>query len=240
MQRRSQFDANRRGIGIEHFAHCLGQAAWQRVTLSLQELRLGPEQLQRGTFPAEAHSPGRDPPGSGSRRTNADARSIWSCADCLKSAFAGWTTIRYSDGLRNCNKVLLSRIRLAGSPFSVVSVSRSASRNSGMPSARKPCFVRSQNDCRAPAARKRALSVPVSLRFSQLMAQMCSSGAQSQSLPVLRAHAVTVLRNFAGDPARLGKCGDHIAHQLRFADASRVAADYDHSPVLFARRHLVA
>jgi hypothetical protein len=48
------------------------------------------------------------------------------------------------------------------------------------------------------------------------------------------------LGDFACDPARIGERSDHIAHQLRFANASRVAADYDHSPVLFARRHLVA
>src|SRR4029077_11240708 len=59
----------------------------------------------------------------------------------------------------------------------------SAVRRSGRPSARNPCLVLSQNDRRAPAARKRALSVPVSACVSQLIAQTCSSGAQSQLSP---------------------------------------------------------
>src|SRR5229473_1910387 len=46
-----------------------------------------------------------------------------------------------------------------------------------------PCLVLSQKDRRAPAARKRALSVPVSACTSQLIAQTCSSGAQSQFSP---------------------------------------------------------
>ncbi len=52
-----------------------------------------------------------------------------------------------------------------------------------MPSARKPCLVRSQKLRCAPAARKRELSVPVLASRSQSIAQMCSSGAQSQSWP---------------------------------------------------------
>ena len=61
--------------------------------------------------------------------------------------------------------------------------SSSAARRSGMPSARKPCLVRSQKLRCAPAARKRELSVPVLASCSQSIAQMCSSGAQSQSWP---------------------------------------------------------
>src|SRR4029077_5127805 len=38
---------------------------------------------------------------------------------------------------------------------------------------------------------------------------------------VLRAHAVAVLRNFASDPIRVAKGADHVADQLRLADAAR-------------------
>src|ERR1700756_661525 len=51
-----------------------------------------------------------------------------------------------------------------------------------MPSARNPCLVLSQKERRAPAAKKRPLSVSLG-RFSQLIAQTCSSGAQSQFPP---------------------------------------------------------
>src|ERR1700731_3457241 len=53
----------------------------------------------------------------------------------------------------------------------------------GNPSAKKPCLVRNQKDRSAPAAKKRELSVPVSALCSQLSAQTCSSGAQSQFSP---------------------------------------------------------
>src|ERR1700692_3271017 len=55
-------------------------------------------------------------------------------------------------------------------------------------------------------------------------------------LSVLRAHPVTILGNLTGDPIRLRKGGDHIAHKLRFPNASRVPANNDHPPVLFVRR----
>src|ERR1700676_2100870 len=51
-----------------------------------------------------------------------------------------------------------------------------------MPSARNPCLVLNQNDRRAPAAKKRPLSVSLAC-FSQLIAHTCSSGAQSQFSP---------------------------------------------------------
>src|SRR6266446_1329835 len=70
-----------------------------------------------------------------------------------------------------------------GSVSALRRVSCNAVRRSGRPSARKPCLVRSQNDRWAPAARNRALSVPESARVSQLMAQTCSVGAQSQLSP---------------------------------------------------------
>src|SRR5260370_21330778 len=69
------------------------------------------------------------------------------------------------------------------SPMTSASVSCKADLSNGKPSARNPCLVLSQNDLRAPAARKRALSVPVSEFVSQLMAHTCSSGAQSQFSP---------------------------------------------------------
>src|SRR5882724_3160762 len=70
-----------------------------------------------------------------------------------------------------------------GSVSALRRVSCNAVRRSGRPSARKPCLVRSQNDRWAPAARNRALSVPESDCVSQLMAQTCSVGAQSQLSP---------------------------------------------------------
>src|SRR5260370_29021885 len=51
-----------------------------------------------------------------------------------------------------------------------------------MPSARNPCLVLNQKERRAPAAKKRPLSVSFAL-FSQLIAQTWSSGAQSQFSP---------------------------------------------------------
>src|SRR5580700_9679748 len=53
----------------------------------------------------------------------------------------------------------------------------------GNPSAKNPCLVRNQKDRSAPAAKKRELSVPVSALCSQLSAETCSFGAQSQSWP---------------------------------------------------------
>jgi hypothetical protein len=117
------------------------------------------------------------------RRTRASARSSAVRADSLKSSFAGSRTARYRVGFRNCKRELLSTMSGAGSPWACCSVSCKAVRRSGSPSARNPCFVRSQNDRRAPAARNRALSVPESERVSQLIAQTWSVGAQSQLSP---------------------------------------------------------
>src|SRR5260370_16614189 len=78
---------------------------------------------------------------------------------------------------------LLSTIRGGRSVLASASVSCKAALSSGRPSARNPCLVLSQNDRRAPAARKRALSVPVSACVSQLIAQTCSSGAQPEFSP---------------------------------------------------------
>jgi hypothetical protein len=49
-------------------------------------------------------------------------------------------------------------------------------------------------------------------------------------LAILCANAMPVLGDFPGDPIRPGKRGDHVADQLRFANAARVSADNDHSP----------
>src|SRR5260370_29588193 len=115
--------------------------------------------------------------------TSASARSRAARAESLKSSFAGSTTAKYKLGLRNCSKELLSTITGGGPAASASLTCSNAARSSGNPSARNPCFVRSQNERRAPAARNRALSVPVSEFVSQLMAQTCSSGAQSQFSP---------------------------------------------------------
>src|SRR5882762_18501 len=117
------------------------------------------------------------------RSTRASARSSATRAESLKSSFAGSTTAKYKLGLRNCSKELLSTITGGSSVASASIACWSAALRSGSPSARNPCFVRSQNERWAPAARKRALSVPVSARVSQLMAQTCSSGAQPQFSP---------------------------------------------------------
>src|SRR5580700_7997363 len=53
----------------------------------------------------------------------------------------------------------------------------------GMASARRPIRVRTQTDRLAPAARNRALSVPVLGSRSALMAMVCSSVWQSQGSP---------------------------------------------------------
>jgi len=130
------------------------------------------------------------------RRTRASARSRAERAESLKSSREGSTTAKYKLGLRNCRSELLSRITADGwSSFSafrsvlesarvfVLANFSRAARMSGRPSARKPCLVRSQKDCCAPAARKRAESVPDRASRSQAKAETCSSGAQSQSWP---------------------------------------------------------
>ena len=48
--------------------------------------------------------------------------------------------------------------------------------------------------------------------------------------PVLGADTVTVLRNFSGNPACIRESGNHVADQLRLADAPRVPADDDQAP----------
>src|SRR6266571_2841681 len=91
--------------------------------------------------------------------------------------------LRQRLGLRNCSKELLSTINGGNSSLASPTFSCNAARRRGSPSARNPCFVLSQNERRAPAARNRALSVPESACVSQLMAHACSSGAQPQFSP---------------------------------------------------------
>src|SRR5271165_5053012 len=124
------------------------------------------------------------------RSTSASARSSAARAESLKSSLAGSSTAKNSVGLTNCISELLSMTTAKGlsgcSPAFATfasSASLNAPRSNGNPSARNPCLVRNQNDRCAPAAKKRELSVPVSADCSQLISQMCSSGAQSQSCP---------------------------------------------------------
>src|SRR5258708_28269743 len=117
------------------------------------------------------------------RSTTASARSSAARAESLKSSLAGSTTAKYRLGLRNCSKELLSTITGGGSGAPASRACSKAARSSGKPSARNPCFVRSQNERCAPAAKKRELSVPVFARVSHSIAQTCSFGAQSQFSP---------------------------------------------------------
>src|SRR5215813_201287 len=117
------------------------------------------------------------------RSTRASARSRTDCAVALKSSFSGSSTARYTDGFMNCKRELLSIIRFKEDELLSTGKSRSAFRSSGIPSARYPCFVRSQKERRAPAARKRALSVPLNGSDSQSNTLECSSGAQPQCSP---------------------------------------------------------
>jgi hypothetical protein len=48
-------------------------------------------------------------------------------------------------------------------------------------------------------------------------------------LSVLRANAVTILRNFPCDELRFSESRNQIAHQLRFANTARVPPDDDHA-----------
>src|SRR5258708_35524912 len=116
-------------------------------------------------------------------RTTASGGSRGGRAESLKSSLGGSATAKYKLGLRNCSKELLSTIPGGGSGAPASRACSKAARSSGKPSARNPCFVRSQNERRAPAARKRELSVLVSARVSHSIAQTCSSGAQSQFSP---------------------------------------------------------
>src|SRR5882757_6623332 len=49
-------------------------------------------------------------------------------------------------------------------------------------------------------------------------------------LAILCADAVPILGDFSGDPMGLRERGDHVADQLRLANAARVSADDDQSP----------
>src|SRR5262249_7492817 len=48
--------------------------------------------------------------------------------------------------------------------------------------------------------------------------------------PILRAHSVPILRDFAGHPPRIRKRRDNVAHQLRLADTPRMPAHHNQPP----------
>src|ERR1700723_167695 len=54
---------------------------------------------------------------------------------------------------------------------------------------------------------------------------------------VLRANPVPILRNFSRNPARRRKRRNHVAHQLRLANAPRRSADDHHPPQLVRWNH---
>src|SRR5262249_48301736 len=121
--------------------------------------------------------------GNSLRKTKASARSTSDRAVGLKSSLAGLRTAMYKAGFRNCRSELLSIKRLFGDESADTGNFANASRSNGNPSARKPCFVLSQNARAAPAARKRELSVPLKASVSQSNALECSLGAQPQCSP---------------------------------------------------------
>ena len=72
--------------------------------------------------------------------------------------------------------------------------------------------VRTQSERLAPAARKRALSVPVLGSRSALMAIVCSSVWQSQGSPFGAAETVTELGDLAGGPVAFRQSGDQSGY----------------------------
>jgi hypothetical protein len=52
----------------------------------------------------------------------------------------------------------------------------------------------------------------------------------SAIVTVLRADAVTVLRDFSCDPMGLRERSDDVTDELRFANAAGVPSDDDHAP----------
>lgn len=81
--------------------------------------------------------------------------------------------------------------------------------------------------------KSRAISARLAIRFPFDGANVLVGSAIAVRA-VLRADAVTVLRNLSCNPVRLRKCRDDVAHQLRLADASCVPPDNDHPPLLFS------
>ena len=57
------------------------------------------------------------------------------------------------------------------------------------------------------------------------------AGSAITIFAILRANAVPVLCDFAGDPVSFREGVDDIADKLRLADATGVAADDDHAPM---------
>ena len=60
-------------------------------------------------------------------------------------------------------------------------------------------------------------------------------GSAAAIFAVFGADAMAVLSDFAGDPVLFGEGADHVADQLRLADAASMAADNDEAPILFLR-----
>ena len=105
-----------------------------------------------------------------------------------------------------------------------------------MPSAKKPCLVRSQKERLAPAARKRELSVPVLRVLLPADGVTVFVGRAVAILAVLRADAVTVLGDFSGNPVGFWEGVDDVADELGLADAAGVTADDDDAPDSFLLR----
>ncbi len=151
------------------------------------------------------------------RRTSASARSSTARAESLKSSLPGSTTAKYKLGLRNCNKELLSTITGGSSAPPASLACRSAALRSGRPSARNPCLV--------------LVSSRVRLRFPIDRADMLIRRTIA-ILAILGANAVAILSDLSRDPVGPRKRGDHIAHQLRLANAARVPTNDDQAPLL--------
>ena len=75
----------------------------------------------------------------------------------------------------------------------------------------------------------RAVRASIGARLPIERTDMLGGGAVA-IFPVLRAHAVTVLRDFSSDPVSARECRNHVTHQLRLADAARVSANNNDAP----------
>src|SRR5205807_1394878 len=93
--------------------------------------------------------------------------------------------------------------------------------------------TRPKRAARAGSEKTRAIPASIGVRFPVQCAHMLARCAVA-ILPVLRADAVTILCDFSGDPVRLGKSGNHVAYQLRLADAACVTANDDYTPAMRA------
>ena len=83
---------------------------------------------------------------------------------------------------------------------------------------------------RAGSQKSRAVRARLRLLFPFNGANVLVGSAVA-IVTVLRADAVAVLCNFAGDPICSRECSYDVAHELRFADAAGVTAHYNHAPL---------